>query len=525
MATYKVKKGDTLSAIAKQYGTTYQDIAKANGISNPNKIYVGQTLTIGSATPKTTTTKTTKTTTKPKTTTKTTTPTYTYEEFKPSKETITANNTRQEIASQKPSDFKYDPYAESDIVKQAYSMLQQHIANKPGEYQSNWQTQLNETLNKILNREDFTYDLNGDALYQQYKDQYMLQGQLAMMDTMGQAQAMTGGYGNSYAQSVGQQTYQGYLQQLNDKVPELYQLARDQYYQEEQALYNQYGLIMDRENQDYGRHRDDVSDYYTDLNYLTDTYNNEREFDYGTWFDNTNFEYGMHRDDVTDWQFDLNRADNEYWNLNDRDYTMHTDEQEILYQLSRDAIDDANTVKTQANETVMSMLSIGVMPSAQMLKNAGISSTDAKAIVNKVLADEAKVGTSGSGSSGSGSRSKGSNKGNTSGNTGGYDTHGYTKEQIKSLQRAAGITDDGIWGAQTEAAYQKGVRPEDDKPNADEYSDWDAGDWESYFAQIRQSEGKAAAEEELKYFTSNGLIPTKFVNYGAIGARGGSMGH
>ena len=48
MATYTVKKGDTLSAIAKQYGTTYQEIAKANGISNPNKIYAGQTLKIGS---------------------------------------------------------------------------------------------------------------------------------------------------------------------------------------------------------------------------------------------------------------------------------------------------------------------------------------------------------------------------------------------------------------------------------------------------------------------------------------------
>lgn len=44
--TYTVKKGDTLSSIAKKYNTTYQKIAKDNGISNPNKIYVGQVLTI-----------------------------------------------------------------------------------------------------------------------------------------------------------------------------------------------------------------------------------------------------------------------------------------------------------------------------------------------------------------------------------------------------------------------------------------------------------------------------------------------
>ena len=44
--TYVVKKGDTLSKIAKQYGTTYQEIARKNNIANPNIIYVGQTLKI-----------------------------------------------------------------------------------------------------------------------------------------------------------------------------------------------------------------------------------------------------------------------------------------------------------------------------------------------------------------------------------------------------------------------------------------------------------------------------------------------
>lgn len=44
--TYKVKKGDTLSAIASKYGTTYQAIAQLNNISNPNYIYVGQKLKI-----------------------------------------------------------------------------------------------------------------------------------------------------------------------------------------------------------------------------------------------------------------------------------------------------------------------------------------------------------------------------------------------------------------------------------------------------------------------------------------------
>lgn len=43
---YIVKKGDTLSKIAKEYKTTYQQLAKINGIKNVNLIYVGQKIKI-----------------------------------------------------------------------------------------------------------------------------------------------------------------------------------------------------------------------------------------------------------------------------------------------------------------------------------------------------------------------------------------------------------------------------------------------------------------------------------------------
>lgn len=43
---YTIKKGDTLSAIAKRYGTTVQAIAEANGIKDVNRIYVGASLNI-----------------------------------------------------------------------------------------------------------------------------------------------------------------------------------------------------------------------------------------------------------------------------------------------------------------------------------------------------------------------------------------------------------------------------------------------------------------------------------------------
>lgn len=111
-------------------------------------------------------------------------------------------------------------------------------------------------------------------LYQQMKDQYTLGGQQAMQDTMGQASAMTGGYGNSYAQSAGQQAYQSYMQQLNNNIPQLYDRKYKEYMDQGQQLLSQYGLASDMENQDYGKYRDYVGDWQNMLNHY-----------YGAWQD------------------------------------------------------------------------------------------------------------------------------------------------------------------------------------------------------------------------------------------------
>ena len=201
-------------------------------------------------------------------------------------------------------------YVESDAVKQAQALLQQQMAQKPGAYQSQWQAQLDEIMGKYLNRGEFSYDLNADALYNQYKDRYVQQGKMAMMDTMGQAAALTGGYGNSYAQTAGQQAYQNYLNGLNDVMPELYRLALDRYTQQGQDLLNMYGLIGEREDLDYGRYRDEMSDYNTELERYLNQYNAERDFDYSKYADDRNYQYQVERDKIADeqWQKEFDEA-------------------------------------------------------------------------------------------------------------------------------------------------------------------------------------------------------------------------
>lgn len=174
----------------------------------------------------------------------------------------------------------YDP---SQAVKDAEEYLKKILGSRPGDYESPYATQLQEIYDKIMGRQPFTYDLNGDMLYQQYRDQYQNLGQQAMMDTMGQAADLTGGYGSSYSQNAGQQAYQGYLQQLNDKVPELYQLAMQKYNMEGDEMLKQYGMVNEQENTAYGRWRDQVADWADEYARAYGRYGDERNFDYNQW--------------------------------------------------------------------------------------------------------------------------------------------------------------------------------------------------------------------------------------------------
>lgn len=228
-------------------------------------------------------------------------------------------------------------YSPSNAVLQAKLNLDSHSAYQVPEWDGGTYGQaVDDAISKITNRDAFSYSLNGDALYQQYKNQYINQGRLAMQDAMGQAAALTGGYGNSYAATVGNQQYQAYLQKLNDVVPELYQLALNKYNQEGQDLMNQYSILNNQYNAEYGQYRDKVSDwnatydrlanaYYNEANmdynrfadnrdYYATMYNNERNYDYGLYSDAYNRAYSNYQQSVAEdqWQKSFDES-NRQW--------------------------------------------------------------------------------------------------------------------------------------------------------------------------------------------------------------------
>lgn len=98
----------------------------------------------------------------------------------------------------------------------------------------------------ITGRPAFSYDPASDPVYNSYAQSYQRRGRLVMRNTMGQAAALTGGYGSSYAQSVGQQQYDSYLQSLGEALPELYGMAWQRYNAEGDALKTAWELASER---------------------------------------------------------------------------------------------------------------------------------------------------------------------------------------------------------------------------------------------------------------------------------------
>lgn len=150
---------------------------------------------------------------------------------------------------------------------------------------NSWLSNLNKDYDAVRNVQPFQYDLARDTLYQQYKNQYKNLGKLAMQDTMGQAAAMTGGYGNSYASTAGNQAYQSYLQQLNDKVPDLYNAALSKYNSDLDNLYNKFSLTKNMYDTEEEQKDKEYSILGNKANALANLYADEYNRNYGAYND------------------------------------------------------------------------------------------------------------------------------------------------------------------------------------------------------------------------------------------------
>lgn len=278
---------------------------------------------------------------------------------------VETQNTAQQPMEQQSQSVAQTPAQTQTQTQTATSsaadQAQQILSQQPGAYQSKWASSIDDVLAQLLNPQEFTYDPNTDPLYLMLRDQYARDGKLAMEDTMGQAAQLTGGYGNSHAQMLGQQTYQGYLQSVNDMMPELREQARADYDAQNDALLQQLSLMMDQDSQDYSRYLDELERqrYAEELAYSReqDALANERY--------DREWAYQQERDALSDQRYDQEwQYQQERDQLSDSRY-----DQEWEYQQGQDAYD----------RLLEMIISTGYQPTAEELAAAGMTEAQAQA--------------------------------------------------------------------------------------------------------------------------------------------------
>ena len=186
--------------------------------------------------------------------------------------------------------------------------------------------QVRDMMDKIMNRDKFSYDVDTDPLFQQALASSMNAGKQAMQDTIGQASSLTGGYGSTYATSAGNQAYNSFIEEAYDNLPQYYQMELEAYQMEGDEMYRQYGMLADADDREYNRN---VTGFNSTLSYRNQIYNEA----YGQYRDSksdafamANLEISEHGQLVSDAYNYYNAASNYSDKLYEREYSKWADE-------------------------------------------------------------------------------------------------------------------------------------------------------------------------------------------------------
>ncbi|MBQ6838603.1 MAG: peptidoglycan-binding protein, partial [Clostridia bacterium] len=225
-------------------------------------------------------------------------------------------------------------YVKSQAVIDAENKVKEWENGAPSAYESKYSQQIESILNDILNRERFEYNLNADPLYHQYRELYTENGKKAMMDTVADASALTGGYGNTYAISAGSEAYHEYLNNLNSVALDLRDRAYETYKDEGEKLFDDIAVLRSLDGDDYKKYLDELNRYYKDGDYLIESLANMTDAEFGAflatvdaWENDRDFSFKEYMDSLDRQEFqkelEFKKAEAERKQANeDRDYAL-----------------------------------------------------------------------------------------------------------------------------------------------------------------------------------------------------------
>lgn len=185
--------------------------------------------------------------------------------FSQSNDSKNADNTNKNALNKATTQLSKSEIVNSDVydilgsqfeipaaVTEADAYLKQQL-EKIQSGKTSYTDQIKDMMDKITNREKFSYDVDTDPLFQQALASAMKSGNQAMQDTIGQASALTGGYGSTYATSAGNQAYNSFIEDTYDNLPQYYQMRLEAYQMEGDEMYRQLGMFNDADDKEFSR--------------------------------------------------------------------------------------------------------------------------------------------------------------------------------------------------------------------------------------------------------------------------------
>jgi len=266
-------------------------------------------------------------------------------------------------------------------------------------YENAFVQQQKDLLDRILNREDFSWSKETDPQWSSYKKSYLREGDRATANALAQASAASGGRPSSYAVNAATQAGDYYATKLNDVIPTLYQQAYERYLDEYNMKLKDLNAVNQQEQLDYAKYLDRLGQFNTD-----------RGFAYQNYAD----DYDRLRSQLADVQ-----------GQDQIDYARYLDEAS-RQQTAQDSI----------RSQVDAILAAGGSPSANLVSESGYSSEYVKALEDAYRKQEAEKAAKKSGSGGGGTMSLTTAKAMAK--------EGQFTDTVLNTLRKAGFTDDYI---------------------------------------------------------------------------------
>ncbi len=212
-----------MTSIAREYNTTVDALAEANGIKNKNLIYAGHTIDIPDSS---------------------------------TSDIVTGGGN----VSYTVVDSGVESAKERNLKNSVADQYDQWKNREKPNYNGSYRGDIENARKELSNRE-FIYDANEDEVYQRYRDSVKNSAELALADAMGVAASLNGGYSSSYAQLAGQAAYADTMKNADERMLDFYKEAYNRFSDETDNIEDRLDLLLEMDDTEWDRYVDMLDSY------------------------------------------------------------------------------------------------------------------------------------------------------------------------------------------------------------------------------------------------------------------------